>query len=292
MVAIKIEGRLGNQLFQYAFIYAAAKKLSTNFYIDQYIEPFKVGEYFDDLNNNTTPIEGLFKINGFKNIFSFHLRRTYYKLALKLFNLKVIIYDKPVLPGDINLKNNSLYQGFFQSELFFAPFEYDIRNNLTFKSEFVDAFNTKYGDLYQNNNVVAVHVRRRDYQHLGHLNLGGDDLTLPLIYYKNAIESFSQDNILFVFISDDIAFVEENFGYIPNKIISTDTEIMDFQHLINAHGCIISNSTYSWWGAWLNNKPGKIIFAPKYFLGWRLKEEYPTNIYPTDWNIVDFLHVD
>jgi hypothetical protein len=63
---------------------------------------------------------------------------------------------------------------------------------------------------------------------------------------------------------------------------------MDFQHLLNAHECIISNSTFSWWGAWLNTRPDKKIYAPEYFLGWRIKKEYPQNIYPHDWVKVSF----
>jgi hypothetical protein len=62
---------------------------------------------------------------------------------------------------------------------------------------------------------------------------------------------------------------------------------MDFQHLLNADVCIISNSTFSWWGAWLNNKPTKVIYAPKYFMGWRIKKEIPDHIYPIDWTLID-----
>ncbi|MES2377392.1 MAG: alpha-1,2-fucosyltransferase [Bacteroidota bacterium] len=290
MVAIRLEGRLGNQLFQYAFIYSSAKKLGTKFYIDQYIEPFTAGKYFNNLNKTASPVEGLFRIKGFKNIFSFHLRRLYYRLALHLFKLTTVVYDGLILPAEIKPENNTMYQGFFQSELFFAPFKNEIRNNLTLKSKFINEFKLRYGKLYQNNQIVTVHIRRTDYLHLGHLNLGGNDLSLPIGYYKKAIENFSGQNVTFVFISDDVPFVEENFKHVTSKIISTDTEIMDFQHLINADACIISNSTFSWWGAWLNNKPNKKVFAPKYAMGWRIKQDYPKNMYPTDWEIVDFLN--
>jgi hypothetical protein len=288
MLGIRLEGRLGNQLFQYAFIYTVAKKLDTTFYIDQYIESFIPGKYFDDINNTAKPIERLFKINGFKNIFNFHLRRLYYKLVENFYKLTVLVYDKPVLPDEIKFQNNTLYKGFFQSELFFAPYKDDIRAKLTLRTKFVNEFKLKYNSIYHNNNVVAVHVRRTDYQHLGHLNLGGDDLSLPIDYYTKAIANFTDQNTMFVFISDDAAFVEDNFKDVHNKIICADAEIIDFQHLINAEACIISNSTFSWWGAWLNNKPGKIVIAPKCFMGWRIKQEYPECIYPAGWNIIDF----
>ena len=83
MVGIRIEGRLGNQLFQCAFILAVSKKLNTRFFIDQYIERFVVDKYFKNIkgkSHNAIPL--LFNINGFKNIFNFHLRRAYYKYLI------------------------------------------------------------------------------------------------------------------------------------------------------------------------------------------------------------------
>jgi hypothetical protein len=127
-----------------------------------------------------------------------------------------------------------------------------------------------------------------DYLHLQHLNLGGDDLSLPLEYYTQAVSKYDRKPVHFVFLTDDLDFVEENFQAITNKTISNDSEIMDFQHLLNAGECIISNSTFSWWGAWLNNKPNKVIYAPKYFLGWRIKKESPWKIYPDNWIQIDF----
>lgn len=289
MIGIRVQGRLGNQLFQLAFAMAASKKLNTHFFIDQYIEHLVADKYFAGVTGKSHPaVARLFRIRGFKNIFSFHLRRLYYKYPVLIRKLPVVAYDYLSAYNEITLQNNVLYEGFFQSELFFKDIENLIRKKFTLKKKVTDQFRNKYSGLYQNNPVVTVHIRRTDYQNLPHLNLGGDDLTLPLEYYKKAMSKFADKNAHFIFVSDDAAFVDENFKEIKNKTISTDTEIMDFQHLLNADGCIISNSTFSWWGAWLNAKPGKIIYAPKYFMGWRIRKETPADIFPHDWILVDF----
>lgn len=286
MIGIRLQGRLGNQLFQYAFIYATAKKLGTGFYIDQYTERSVLNKYFGSVNSPAITL--LFNINHFKNIFNFHLRRFYYRGLEERGKFSFLNYDYEAAITDIYFQDNAIYQGYFQSEIFFSPYQDLIRDKFRLKQRFVTQFQSKYKELYQNNSIVTIHIRRTDYQNQGHLNLGGDDLSLPLDYYEKAIERYNGQNVHFLFISDDEDFVNRNFKKITNKTISTDPEIMDFQHLLNADGCIISNSTFSWWGAWLNNKAGKIIYAPKYFMGWRVKQEVPQNIYPSSWNQIDF----
>ncbi len=128
-----------------------------------------------------------------------------------------------------------------------------------------------------------MHIRRTDYQNQAHLNLGSDDISLPIAYYHQIIEQLNNDDAFFIFISDDPGSLVDEFSYIENKHISYSDEITDFQHLLKAHICIISNSTFSWWGAYLNKDQKKIIYAPKYFMGFHIKQEVPPQIYPLDW---------
>jgi hypothetical protein len=289
MIAVRLQGRLGNQMFQYAFILAASKQLNTNFYIDQYIELSSVDKYFNNIAAGPNKaLTQLFKIKGFKNIFSFHLRRAYYKYLAKINKLAVYEYDYNSSMPETMIKNDTLYLGFFLSELFFKPFEDTIKRNFMLKEIFVNKFKDKYNDHYKNNTTVTVHIRRTDYLNLQYLNLGADDLSLPLSYYKNALAKFEGQNVHFIFISDDIDFVLQNFKDVKNKTISTDNEIIDFQHLLNADACIISNSTFSWWGAYLNPKQEKVVYCPKYYLGFYLKQQIPQNIYPKEWRQIDF----
>jgi hypothetical protein len=274
MIALKLEGRLGNQLFQYAFIYLAAKRLNTTFYLDKSIDNFIVPKYFEIQNDFLAPLDNnIFSINGYKNIFTIHLKRPFYKLLSAIaVGKQTMLIAAENRPDDVfkQLKNNCMYQGFFQSESYFHDFKDEIRDLFRIKQEHIDAFNQIYSQLGTQTQKAVIHVRRSDYV--------GLDISLPVSYYKNAIETIGYDNIEYIFISDDRAFVEEEFSYIPNKYISTHNEIIDLQFLINADFCILSNSSFSWWGAWLNVKQNKKITAPQYWLGFKRGEEFPPGI--------------
>ena len=288
MIAVRLQGRLGNQLFQYAFIIVAAKKLNTRFYIDQFIEPSIIDKYFENVTGINKATRQVFNINGFKNIFNFHLRRLYFKYLPKINKLSVKEYTFTDTVLETTLSNNTLYSGFFQSELFFKDAEDLIRNKFSLKKIVTGQFKNKYGGLYRDNRIVTIHIRRTDYQYLPHLNLGGDDLSLPISYYQKALAKYEGQNVHFVFVTDDFDFVSQSFKYIENKTISNDTEIMDFQHLLNADECIISNSSFSWWGAWLNPKQNKVVYCPEYYVGFHLKQQIPKNIYPKEWRQIEF----
>ena len=92
---------------------------------------------------------------------------------------------------------------------------------------------------------------------------------------------------MFVFVSDNTEYIKHEFAYLNNKYISNDSEINDFQHLIYADVCIIANSSFSWWGAWLNNRKNKKIYAPEHYLGYLIGKTLPENIYPAEWEIVN-----
>jgi hypothetical protein len=289
MIAVRLQGRLGNQLFQYAFILSAAKELGTSFYIDQYIDRSFVDKYFqvkhDDIGLISLP---LINIRGYKNLFSYHLRRNIYKSLASLLGLKKKDYPFEIEYSSVELQNTTLYTGYFQSCFFLKKHEDLIRQKLVLKKKFTHQFNTKFEQLYRNKTIVTVHIRRTDYLNLGQLSLGNADMTLPLTYYQNTLAELKQANVHFIFVSDDTAYVEKNFAGIEPKTISKDSEIMDFQHLLNADVCVISNSTFSWWGAWLNSKKDKVIYCPRYYLGYYLKKEIPTGIYPGDWKQIDY----
>lgn len=273
MVAVKLEGRLGNQLFQYAFIYATAQKLGTGFYIDKSIEDFIPAKYFEIKHDFFKPLDTfIFSIEGFKNIFKIHAKKTFYKMLhrLLLYN-KTIVFDNHQMPSAqfTQIKNGYLYKGHFQSETYFESNKADIRKLLTIKNQHVKLFNEILHTLPEIKKIV-IHIRRSDYVDL--------NLSLPLSYYKKALNDVNYKEGVCIFISDDPQYIEQEFRYIENKYISDNTEIVDLQFLINADICILSNSSFSWWGAWLNNKPGKIIYGPKNWLGFRNDKEYPIGI--------------
>jgi hypothetical protein len=274
MIAVRLEGRLGNQLFQYAFAYNVARKLNTSFYIDKSIENFLLPEYFEVKSDLLTPLDrNIFSIPGYKNIFKIHAKRAFYNtLSSILFQKNIIIIDNetPVNTNLQKVKNNAIYNGYFFSQSYFDDFKDEIRQLFKIKNKHRIAFQKVNELLSLTKRKVVVHVRRTDFV--------GLNISLPLSYYKKAIGLVDAADIEFIFISDDPLFIEQQFGYVANKYVSTNEEIIDLQFLINADICILSNSSFSWWGAWLNHKENKQIFAPKYWLGFRVNEEIPLGV--------------
>ena len=292
MIAVKIEGRLGNQMFQYAFIYSAAKRLNTSFYIDKGIEKFKLYDYFDIEKDRFYLFDKcLFTIQGFKNIFSYHLREWFYnRMHSLLFNKQIVFgNDKITATEELRtLMDNQFYYGYYQSEKYFIDNIEKVKSLFTIKKDIAEAYRNSQLSLTANKTIVTVHIRRTDYKGLERLNLGGADLSLPYSYYHKAIERFDKEDYFFIFITDDKSGIVSEFSYLQNKYVSQSDEITDFQHMLNADICIIANSTFSWWAAYLNNKPNKVVIAPKYFLGWRIKKQVPIEIYPDNWNLIEF----
>lgn len=282
MVAVRLQGRLGNQLFQYAFIYATAKQLNTAFYLDKTIYNFLLPEYFEVQTDFVVPLDHtLFSIRGFKGFFSVRLKLKFYSMLHKrlLSRKEIVLNNYEAISHNLKLlQDNALYVGFFQSEDYFKDIEEEIRKLYSIKKPFVDAFKKVQKQLDLPGKRVVVHVRRTDYLDL--------DWSLPLGYYKKAIDHVGIAGVHFVFISDDPTFVEEEFAYISNKYISTHDEITDLQFLMSADTCILSNSSFSWWGAWLNNKQSKKIIAPKLWLGYNKEKEYPIGITPPEWTLL------
>lgn len=294
MVGIITQGRLGNQMFQYAFMYAASKKLNTSFFIFNYnsLHYFKL---HNDLEKNNTknilkyslsnllsrgtvnitietfkkPIKWLFEWSIYKNICTWKNTTDKDKFLLSIFH------------------DNTLYDGFFQSEDYFADISKEIIELFEIKPRFQLEFWQKKNKLFSKK-VIAIHIRRTDYLNFGTAEMGGKNMTLPISYYKKClflIEDIEQYNI--IFISDDIAFTKSQFPHKANYFYENNDEIIDFQILLVADILIIANSTFSWWAAWLNNKNNKIIYAPNYFLGFKIGEFYPAGIKVKSWKWID-----
>jgi hypothetical protein len=282
MIAVKLEGRLGNQLFQYAFIYAAAKKLGTSFYIDKSIENFIPPKYFEIKNDLFLPLDrSIFSVKGFKNIFSVHAKVGFYKwLHMLLLKQEAIIFSNhQTTKNELGkVKDGYLYEGYFQSETYFENAIADIRRLFKIKKQYTNAFQQVSATQSKSLKKIVIHIRRSDYVDL--------DIALPLAYYKKALDIVTDKDADYIFVSDDPEFIEKEFSHIKNKYVSNNNEIIDLQFLINADICILSNSSFSWWGAWLNSKPGKVIYGPKNWSGFGKDTEYPVGIsanLPVNW---------
>lgn len=269
-------GQLGNHLFQYAFIYSASKKLNTDFLT-----------IYGKTRTTIPRIEKYFSLSKRK-------KKANSLTTLLLRFVQTLKKNKKItgkeIPENIlkNLENHTIYEGYMQSEEYFSDYKREVTSLFKIKQAYIDEFHTKYNQILKNKKIV-VHIRRGDYKEAGDDFLGGLDLRLPLQYYYQALKEISNINdYIIIFISDDISYCKNNFGHLENATFEANDEIIDFQLLMNADIAIIANSTFSWWASYLNNNINKQIFAPKYWLGFKIKEEYPARIMSgLDWTWID-----
>lgn len=138
----------------------------------------------------------------------------------------------------------------------------------------------------------CIHVRRGD-QLLHDKGLAWNDQgwALPIDYYRAALKDLPPD-LFYVITTDSADYVEENFDFLPNKMICRgNSEPVDLLLFTLCKYNVIANSTFSWWGAWLNQIEDKVVIAPKYNIGWAKQCWVPPSIEPQtdDWTHLDVL---
>ena len=180
------------------------------------------------------------------------------------------------------LKRFTTYFGYMQSEEYFAPFQELIRSEFKILGAVARPFASKYGDRLRDARSVVLHFRRTDYQQVGSTQLGFD-LRLPLAYYDaclNRIKDLPHCQVILV--GDDLREAAEHYRGRSNFFFERNEPMVDFQLIQAADIAIISNSSFAWWAAYLG-KPGRTIFAPKNWLGFKAGFEYPTGICSVPW---------
>lgn len=249
MITSYLQGGLGNQIFQIVAAYShAVKNNDTSVF---------------DLNISHTPHQGQ-NVSKYKNnIFSkFNHMDNVYDVCNKIF----------LQPGhsycDIPYHTNQQLQGFFQSEKFFLNVKTDIINKLInglkveeekYKNVIDFIKELKQRDRIQN--LVSVHIRRGDY-----IKFPDIHTICSLDYYKKALYIMKEKigDFTPIFISDDKQWCSYNF----NGIISPfDDELEDLILMFNCDHNIIANSSFSWWGAYLNENKNKIVIGPEKWFG-------------------------
>lgn len=223
-------GRLGNQLFQIAAMLSAAVKngsvMSANWYC------------------NYTKKD----------------MRQFFKNAYSLCSDSVkpnFTYQEPAFTYQELPKNKSMnLHGYFQSEKYFEGIQDLVRFYFEPTDFVIEKLKSKYGNIFDNS--CAVHVRRGDF--VGNKTHQVCDLN----YYNRAIELIKSKTQIdnFLIFSDDITWCKANFSS-TFHFIDGNLDVEDLFLISMAKNQIISNSSFSWWGAWLNKNPDKIIIAPQ-----------------------------
>jgi len=177
--------------------------------------------------------------------------------------------------------------GCFQSERYFEHCQDEIRRQFVPAEHIHRELDTQFSNLLDNRMTCGLHVRRGDY-----LQNYSSHPPCPLDYYERAMNHFGK-NFDFIVCSDDIEWCKKNFKG-DNLHFVDPTEPVDY---VRAAVCdlflmswskhnIISNSSFSWWSAWLNDNPQKQVIAPQRWFGPRLARYNTDDLIPKDWQII------
>jgi hypothetical protein len=157
-----------------------------------------------------------------------------------------------------------IIDGYWQSEKYFKDIRSTLLKDFTLKKN-ADKENLSWLELIQERPSVSLHIRRGDYLTNQHANAFHG--TLPLTYYQNAVSKIQQcENELRYFVfSDDPQWVSENLKLDGQAYYISNNMTQGYEDLRLMKNCkynVIANSSFSWWGAWLNENPDKKVYAP------------------------------
>jgi hypothetical protein len=281
-IIINIKAGLGNQLFQYAYGRALSLRTGDALMLDitDWLEHRqKIDAYRLPCFNTKEQIANSEEIKKIK--YRYGILTRYYQKIRRRMKLNNVGFAKRYLRkrGDIYL------DGYWQSEKYFVDQSEEIRKELTLKNPMGYATQKMADMIRQRNNSISVHIRRefvattKDHPFWG---------ISTQEYYSDALEFIAKkipDLHVFVF-SDDIGRAKKDIRFkYPTTYVSS-IEIPDYEELILMSMCkhnIIANSSFSWWAAWLNNNPDKIVVAPKIWSKSKRDSYAFKNIIPTSW---------
>ena len=245
MIITKLQGGLANQLFQWAYARHISNKYNLKFYVDL--------EFYDQIIPDTT--KRSYSLSKFPNINAEVFDRynlTTNKSFQQLSDNFIFSYF------NFNPDYNYYLNGYWQSEKYFSESSELIRKELS-PSE--DMLKNLKKTPFLDTNTISLHVRRGDY-----LNSNGYHPVQSVEYYKNAIDIVGDYDYIFVF-SDDIKWCKDNLKFDNMIFIEGLTDIEDLHLMSLCNHNIIANSSFSWWGAWLNSNPDKKVIAPIKWFG-------------------------
>jgi hypothetical protein len=283
MIIVNLKGGIGNQMFQYALGRKLALKNNDVLKIDtaglarandigDIYRPFSLDAF--NIDKHIATPEEVQKIKYPYGIVSKGLRYLRFKLSKD----KNTMFRASVLgqTGDIFL------DGYWQSPLYFN----DIRDTLITEFSLLQPLSEavqSYKQQIEGGVSVSIHVRRGDYaknpQVLKEFGI------CEAKYYQAAIghiKAQTQNPTFFVF-SDDIEWVKENLPLPASAVFVKDAALRDVDELALmtiCHHNIIANSSFSWWGAWLNRHEDKIVIAPT---PWFEIAPFDKNLIPKTW---------
>ena len=335
MIIVRLEGGLGNQMFEYAAARRLAEKHLSPLKIDlswfgsqqlrKYkLQCFNVHEEFVDpqeveaiignysvtkwltskighklgLNRSWIDLEMQREITAIINSRNYSLVRWWtarLKHKLGIHHSMKTLYQKGKYvrekyqhfdPELLDAPDYIYLDGFWQSEKYFLDIEEILRQDFTLKLPQSELFE-RISEVIASTCAVSLHIRRGDMANDPEANrLHG---TCSLDYYDRAVQHIAKriNQPHFFIFSDDPIWVKEHLNLsFPSTLVSYGSSLHDYEelHLMSrCHHHITANSSFSWWGAWLNPKPDKIVITPKKWFGDFADDHDTKDLIPDNW---------
>ena len=254
MIINNLMGGIGNQLFQISAGFAHAKNIRTDYAIN-----YKIG-----LGNGQGHHHRRYKDTLYKNI-----PETNHKVFIP--------YQDPKFSyTPISKLNNLCLIGYFQSRKYFIGYEEEVKNLLYFPISLTKKVQNKFDAIKKKK--VGIHLRLGDYR--AKSTKGVFHKIDYSLYLNNATKQFGDDYEFLIF-SDDLNLLKQEVNLTNFVNLENDNEIEDLYSLSQCDSVIISNSSFSWWGAFLGKKKEKIICPDKWFGPVGPQDSY--DIYEDSW---------
>jgi hypothetical protein len=253
-------GRLGNQMFQYAMLVGIKHKLGFDVILDE------------DLPKKS--IYGTFELTNCFQLHECHFfnkRDIYAPIEYKEERFE---FQKRFFK---NIVDGTNFEGYFQSEKYFEHCKDIIRKEFTFRPHILDEAKKIFEGI--DKETVSIHVRRGDY-----VNLPNHHPLCSVDYYKEAIQQFDSD-VHFIVLSDDVTWCKENLQ-LENCTYSENSTAVDLCIMTLCNHNIIANSSYSWWGTWLNAHENKKVVMPKKWFGPFYNHYDTSDLYLNNWTVL------
>ena len=251
MIVTKLQGGLGNQLFQWAVTRYLSIKYNTDYKFEL--------SYFQSMGWEL-------ELKKFK------------KIIIEEFQISLTL---KIVTDDFNFKeieDNSFLNGYWQSEKYFSEIDELIREDLKIEDNLKNYIINKYPIL--NKNTVSLHVRRGDYIKSNNYHPIQD-----INYYERAYDIIDDKSINILVFSDNIEWCKENIKFDNITYIEGEKNIVDMYIMSLCTHNIIANSSFSWWGAWLNKNENKKVIVPKNWFGPQV-DLYTGDMIPKKWIII------
>jgi len=289
MVITNLKGGLGNQMFEYAMGLTLSIEKKTEYkldtsHFDEYFKFSNETRRFLELDSFNTTLDIASKQEIKQVKYPYSLLSTILNLA----NLYLLAHGYIKYPILIKKNSKDIYlDGYFQNEIYFKKHSDRVIKDFTLKKslETKDYKSIKEDILNSKNPSVSIHIRRGDY--ITNTNANKHHGVLDDSYYISAIETLKKKygTIKEFIFSDDVDWVKKNLQFIDNEAIYVSKlGLNSAQEMILMSKCknnIIANSSFSWWGAWLNRNKEKTVIAPKSWL--RNGDGIHNGIVPKEW---------